>query len=397
MKAGFPPRVSQLPPAAGPLARSWPCLTRRDARGSGQVRRAFSLIEITVVMAALSLLAMLAGPSLMQQLAETERRQEMDTLSQIAQGLREHILSQRRVPSAAALPAELAGTLGWTTERVEQTRSGQRRAFLYDPALRIGSVTAGALPYVQSTSGASVLEGTRMVIVSTAGAPLPAVIANPGTNAATVFNLLWEAPDNRTAPPGWTLDGEWRDLLIQRVNLRPLFTQVVLNNQYYRFGRYSVDNTNAPVALTNSSFAAWFLGRTLLGLHGHGTGPLQSVQVIPSPDSKDRDPAYTWFPSYVYEQGVWRGRLFMSAPQPRRSGNDLQAAYEIFMSGPPNVYKVGSVTQSSVTWAMYNFMSNYVVWADSGFSASAKVNLNLWQSSMASQVQTYCNKKASAN
>jgi len=66
------------------------------------------------------------------------------------------------------------------------------------------------------------------------------------------------------------------------------------------------------------------------------------------------------------------------------------------MSGPPNVYKVGSVTQSSVTWAMYNFMSNYVVWANSGFSASAKVNVNLWQSSMASQVSTYCNKKASA-
>lgn len=360
-------------------------------------RRAFSLVEITVVLAALSLLTMLVAPGLMQQLAEAERRQEIATLSQIAQGLREHVLSNRRIPAAATLPADVAGTLGWTVERVQQTRSGQNRAFLYDPALRIGTTTAATLPYVQTASGADTLSGTRLVIVSTAGAPLPAVIYDPGTNAATVFNLLWSAPDNRTAPAGWTWGGEWRDILIQRVNLQPLFTRVVLNNQYYRFGRYSVDNTNAPVALTNSSFAAWFLGRTVLGLHGHDTGPLQSVQVVPSPDGANRDPAYSWFPSYVYEQGVWRGRLFMSTPLPRRSGNDLQAAYEIFMSGPPNVYKVGSVTQASVTWAMYNFMSNYVVWANSGFSSTTKVNLSLWQSSMAAQVTTYCNKKATAN
>lgn len=379
---------------AAPLGR--PRAVIRRSRRPGRARRAFSLVEITVVLAALSLLTMLVAPGLMQQLAEVERRQEIETLSQIAQGLREHVLSNRRLPAVATLPADVAGTLGWTVERVQQTRSGQNRAFLYDPALRIGATTAATLPYVQTTSGADTLSGVRLVIVSTAGTPLPAVLYDPGTNAATVFGLLWSAPDNRTAPPGWTWGGEWRDILIQRVNLQSLFTRVVLNNQYYRFGRYSVDNTNAPVALTNSSFAAWFLGRTVLGLHGHDTGPLQSVQVVPSPDGANRDPAYSWFPSYVYEQGVWRGRLFMSTPLPRRSGNDLQAAYEIFMSGPPNVYKVGSVTQASVTWAMYNFMSNYVVWADSGFSSAAKVNLNLWQSTMAAQVTTYCNKKASA-
>lgn len=377
-------------PPASRSGRPGPASNRRR-------RRAFSLLEITAVLGALSLLAMLVTPGLLQQLAEVERRQEIETLSQIAQGLREHVLSNRRVPAASTLAADVAGTLGWTVGRVQQTRGGQNRAFLYDPDLRIGAATAATLPYVQTTSGAATLAGTRLLIVSTAGAPLPAVIYDPGTNAATVFNLLWNAPDTRTAPAGWTWGGEWRDILIQRVNLRPLFTRVVLNNNFYRFGRYSVDNTNAPVALTNASFAAWFIGRTALGLHGHDNGPLQSLQVVPSPDGASRDPAYSWFPSYVYEQGVWRGRLFMSTPQPRRSGNDLQAAYEIFMSGPPNVYKVGSVTQASVTWAMYNFMSNYVVWANSGFSTSAKINLNLWQSTMASQVTTYCNKKASAN
>jgi hypothetical protein len=94
---------------------------------------------------------------------------------------------------------------------------------------------------------------------------------------------------------------------------------------------------------------------------------------------------------------MWRGRLFMSPSPPRRAGQDLQAAYEIFMSGPPNVYKVGSVNQASVTWSMYMFMSNYVLWAESGFDSSLKNRVVTWQRTMADQVTTYCNKKATAN
>lgn len=362
----------------------------------GRRTRAFTLVEITGVLGAMAILAMLVTPSLLQQLSELARRQEAEALSQIAQGLREYILDHRRVPAPATLAADVAGVLGWSTERVQLNRAGRARVFLYDPDLRIGATTASTLPYVQTPAGASTLSGTRLLIVSSLGGPLPEVLGNPGTNAATVFNLLWDTPDG-TRPAGWSWGGDWPNLLVQRLNLRPLFTLVVLNNNHIRYGRYSVDNTNAPVALSTNSFAAYFLGRTVLGLHADGTGPLQSVQVVPALDQSGRDPAYAWFPSYVYERGIWRGRLFMETPLPRRSGNDLQAAYEIFMSGPPNVYKVGSVTQASVTWAMYNFMSNYVVWANSGFSSAAKVNVNLWQSSMAAQVTTYCNKKASAN
>ena len=356
--------------------------------------RAFSLLEITAVLGLLTILAGLALPSLLQQLSELARRQETERLSQIGQGLREYILRTRQVPALNTLASNVAEVLGWPVEWVQATALGRPRVFFYDPLLQIGNTTASTLPYVQTPSGAAALSGARFLIVSSLGAALPSVIGNPGSNAVTVFNLLWDTPDG-TPPPGWTWGGEWREILVQRVNLQPLFTRVVLNNNHYRYGRYSVDNTNAPVELTTNSFTAFFLGRTQLGLHGDGTGPLQAVQLVPSAEAPTRDPTYAGYPSYVYERGIWRGRLFMEPPVPRRSGNDLQAAYEIFMSGPPNVYKVGSVTQSSVTWAMYNFMSNYVVWANSGFTAAAKVNVNLWQSSMASQVTTYCNKKAS--
>jgi type II secretory pathway pseudopilin PulG len=391
MKTRFSPppprprtRAARAWPAGPPGARAFP--PRRQ--------RAFSLLEIAGVLSVLTILASLALPSLLQQLSELARRQELERLSQIGQGLREYILRAHQVPALNTLATNVAEVLGWPVRWVLETAAGQPRVFLYDPELQIGTTTASTLPYVQTTSGAAALSGARFLIVSSLGAALPSVIGNPGSNAVTVFNLLWDAPDG-TPPPGWTWGGEWRQILVQRVNLQPLFTRVVLNNNHIRFGRYSVDNTNAPVALTTNSFTAFFLGRTQLGLHGDGTGPLQSVQLVPSAEAASRDPTYAWYPSYVYERGIWRGRLFMETPLPRRSGNDLQAAYEIFMSGPPNVYKVGSVTQSSVTWAMYNFMSNYVVWANSGFSTSAKVNVTLWQSSMATQVKTYCNKKAS--
>lgn len=370
-------------PAGRPAVRGFP--PRR--------LRAFSLLEITGVLGVLTILASLALPSLLQQLGELARRQESERLSQIGQGLREYILRTRQVPATTTLASNVAKVLGWPVRWVQETAAGQPRVFFYDPQLQIGTTTASTLPYVQTTSGAAAVSGARFLIVSTLGAPLPGVVGNPGNDAVRVFNLLWDAPDG-TQPPGWTWGGEWRHILVRRVNLQPLFTRVVLNNNHSRFGRYSVDNTNAPVALTTNSFTAFFLGRTQLGLHGDGTGPLQSVQVVPSAEAAGRDPTYAWYPSYVYERGIWRGRLFMEPPVPRRSGNDLQAAYEIFMSGPPNVYKVGSVTQSSVTWAMYNFMSYYVVWANNGFRAEDKVNVTLWQSSMAAQVSTYCNKKA---
>ncbi|MCZ7638794.1 MAG: hypothetical protein M5U12_23705 [Verrucomicrobia bacterium] len=197
-------------------------------------------------------------------------------------------------------------------------------------------------------------------------------------------------------PPGWTWGGDWSDLLVQRVNLRPLFTQVVLNNNSFNLGRYSIDNTNAPVPLPAPLHAAFYVNRTGLGLHSH-TGDLQVLQVVGDLTTDTANRVYSSLPSYVYEQNLWRGRLFMGLPPPRRAGQDLQAAYEIFMSGPPNVYKVGGVNQSSVTWSMYVFMSNYVVWADSGFAAAKKPAVATAQSSMASQLLTYCNKKASAN
>lgn len=352
------------------------------------------MIELIGVLSVLLILAVAVTPTLLTQLAQQARQREADTLSAIGGGLRESILASRQVPAAAAAPTNVAAILGWPVNTVLTNPAGNARVFFFDPALRLGATTAASLPYTQGTNGASNIVNAQMLLVSGLGAPLPAVIGRQGTNATAVFTALWNAED-ATTPPGWSWGGNWSDILIQRLDLRPLFTRVVLNNNTAQIGRFSIDNTNVHVALPSNPYASYYLARTGLGLHSD-TGPLQVMQIVPELNWSTNNPAYGWFPSYVYEQGIWRGRLFMGLPPPRRSGQDLQAAYEIFMSGPPNVYHVGGVNQSSVTWGMYLFMSNYVVWASSGFTASRRAAVVTSQTDLASQLITYCNKKAQA-
>jgi len=354
----------------------------------------FSMVELLAVLCVLAILGAAVAPSLLRALEAESKRREAQALSSISRGLREYVLQARQVPALAVLAGHVAQILGWPIQSVQTNAFGQARLFLYDPDLRIGSTTASTLPYTQGTLGASNVAGARFMAISSLNSPLPAILTQPGTNAAAVFAGIWEAPDE-TAPAGWTWGGKWDDIKIQRLNLAPLFTQVVLNNETAQMGRYSIDGTNTHVALPSNPFAAHFIARTALGLHDH-LGGLQAIQVVPDVTAGTNNLAYAFAPSYVYELGIWRGRLFMGIPPPSRSGQDLQAAYEIFISVPPNVYKVGGVNQSSLTWSMYLFMSNYVVWANSGFSAGARSAVVASQSSLSSQLSTYCNKKAHA-
>lgn len=354
----------------------------------------FSLVEVVGALCVLVILTAVVTPSLLRELEAEAKRQEAEALSAMSRGLREFMLNSRQVPAPAALAGGVAQTLGWPVNTVQTNAVGRPRFFLYDPGLRLGGTTASTLPYTQGILGASNVTGARLMVLSSLNSPLPDVLAAPGTNATTVFTRIWDAPDE-TTPVGWIWGGKWDDIKVQRLNLAPLFTQVVLNNNTAQMGRFSIDGTNVHTPLPSNPFAAHYFARTALGLHSHDGG-LQAVQVVPDITTETNNRAYAFAPSYVYEEGIWRGRLFMGIPPPRRSGQDLQAAYEIFMSGPPNVYKVGGVNQSSLTWSMYLFMSNYVVWADSGFSSSTRSAVVASQSSLNSQLLTYCNKKATS-
>lgn len=373
-------------------------LPRRAATGP---RRAFSMIEMLGVLVIIVILALALLPALIKQADITARDLEATNQRALADGLQTCVLKTRTVPAPATMAADIAAQLGWLVSDVATNARGYTRYFIADPALRLGT-SNGTLPYVQGTNGSIQPINPRVMILSSMGQDLPATVTSgPATNA-TVFEQIWASADG--VAPSEALAGvcRWDDVVIQRQNLGLLFTQVILNNNpstgytTNNLGRYSVDNTNQHVRLPAVPFSAWFLKGTALGLHG-SSGALQVLQVLQDCPQLTNGSPYFISPSFVYEKGVWRGKLFLEPDGGLvRCGADLQAAYDVFMSGPPNTYKVGSSTQTTVTWSMYMFMSNYCNWAYANFPVpSATYNALLAsKSSMATEVGNYNNKKA---
>lgn len=353
------------------------------------------------MLAILALMAAVLVPNEIRSLSDADREREAQALQRLKEGLREHILNTRSVPAAATVFTNVANTLGWEIGMARTNHRGNPRVYLVDPNFRMGATTATNLPFTQGVYGITNISNLRLMFLSSVGQPLPDIVTNPGTNAATVFQMIWHAPEG-TPPSGWSWGGDWADIRVARLSLDPLLARIRLINATNAsgvVGRFSVDNTNSSVALPTNDFSALYFVRSLLGLHSH-TSPfaLQTVQVLQDVPLATNGPPYLLMPTFVYEDGVWRGRLYKGTANQKHNGEDLQWAYEIFMSGPANVYKVGSVTQTSLTTRMWQFMSNYVRWTELGFSSSFRQSvLSPSQQAMASELSTYCNKKASAN
>jgi len=384
-------RIPGASQRAGPPGGRAP---RREAAGA--------LVWVMAMLATLSILAAVLMPNQIRSLSETDREREAQALQRLKEGLREYILNTRSVPAASTVFTNLADTLGWEIGMTRTNHRGNPRVYLVDPNFRMGATTANNLPFVQGVYGITNTSNLRLALVSSVGEPLPAILTNPGTNAALVFSMLWHAPEG-AEPPGWTWGGNWADIRVARLDLEPLLTRIRLinstNNADGVVGRFSVDNTNSSVALPTNDFSALYFVRSDLGLHSH-TSPyaLQTRQVLQDVPLATNGPPYLLMPTFVYEDGVWRGRFYKGTQAQKHNGDDLQWAYEIFMSGPANVYMVGAVTQTTLTTRMWEYMSNYVRWTELGFSSSFKSSvLQPSQQAMASELSTYCNKKASVN
>lgn len=380
---------------SGPLPQRGP-----RPRVGRRAERAYTLLIMTGVLAVLAILAAVLLPNRLQLSGEADRQREAEALQRLRDGLREYILSTRSVPAPSTVFSNVANLLGWELGMARTNHRGNPRLFLVDPNLRIGSKTASTLPFVQSTYGFTNISNLRMMFVSSVGEPLPAILLNPGSQAAQVFSMVWNAADGR-APVGWTNGGNWQDIRVSRLSLDPWITRVRLVDYAYAstMGRISVDNTNVTKQLPSCDFTTLYFVRTQLGLHSH-VSPyrLQVLQVLQDVPLATNGPPYLLAPTFVYEDGVWRGRLYKYNDAQKHDGEDLQWAYDIFMSGPANVYHVGTVTQDSLTLRMWQYMSNYVRWTELGFPTSFKNSvLAPSQQAMASELSTYCNKKASVN
>ncbi len=341
-------------------------------------QQGFSLVEMIGVLAIILILALAVQPSLMKQMDTVSRAQERSSLQTISDALNSYILLNHRIPGTNTIMTDVANQLGWLPGQVQTNALGGGRYFLVDPTVPNPSTgTNLSLPFTEVPGGPTNPPVNRVVLVTSMRTSIPASVLVGCTTNAVAFSNLWNAADG-VSPIGW-VDGSWDDIMVQRINLGPLFVQVILNSSSVTNGEYSIDGTNSHAALPKVPYSAYFLQGAVLGLHTNGGG-LQSLQVLQPYAGVNRltNNASYFFqvPSYVFDKGYWRGGLYVTAStgNTNGSGDVMQSAYDIFMSGPPRANAFG-VTQSSLTWDFYNFMSNYVYYAgaaNGGSFAAAK-------------------------
>lgn len=337
--------------------------------------RGFSLIELIGVLAVLTILALALIPSLVKQYDLAANNSEAATVKQLAGGLQAFIIRTRTIPNTNDMPTQIASQLGLLLSDVSKNARGNPRVFLADPTLSIGTNTTSKLPYLQGWGGATVITNARILIITSLGQPLPSGITNAGASGKAMFDMLWSAAD-KTTPTGWTWGGNFADIRIQRLDLTPLFVPLTLNNNSPDYGVYGVGDNSNPAPLATNCVSASYIQSTLLSLYDSKTN-LQTSEIL-------QDTC-----AFVYEKGIWRGKLFSDPNGYRRTGADLQAAYDIFMAAPPNPGAKFGTTQAQVTGDMIRYMSNYIYWATNSFSSSKKPGLTSAQSAMASDSKNY--------
>ncbi|MCZ7638792.1 MAG: type II secretion system GspH family protein [Verrucomicrobia bacterium] len=198
--------VFRRPVGTKPTGKA-PVRGRADRRSAGHKRSpqsaGFSLLGVIGVMAVMAILAMALLPTELGQIDAAARQKETEALSVMVGGLRNHILDTRSLPASGTVFTNIAQAIGWQLASVQTNPRGNPRVYLVDPALRLGTNTVATLPFVQPFLGVTNVEGGRVMLVSSLGRPLPTSVTAPGTNAAAVFEMLWNAGE-QVAPAGWT-------------------------------------------------------------------------------------------------------------------------------------------------------------------------------------------------
>ncbi len=357
--------------------------TRGSSRTFGPVaaRPGFTLIEMIGVLGVLAILATVILSNATLSLDTAAANLENTNLVNFATALQNNILRNRYIPGASDWATVIATELGVNVSSVTNTPRNLPRYFLIDPALQIYPYAAGTLPYAQSilvsniatTGQGSQPVSPRVMIVSSISTPLPSFVTS-GTPSSAVFNNLWNWTDQSVNPPsGWptSWNNYGRDLLVQRINLAPLFVHLTLQNYppppvSTIQGQYAIDRwaTLATNAVPNSPYKgvnAYLLKSTVLSLlqdAGSG-GTLQADQVL----SRDA--------SFFYIQQVWRGTIAYGtninlSGLPAAMGSAFLATAQAFNSSPWNTSALG-MSPPMVRNDMSNFLTAYIAWANAAF------------------------------
>ncbi|HVK59589.1 MAG TPA: prepilin-type N-terminal cleavage/methylation domain-containing protein [Candidatus Kapabacteria bacterium] len=323
--------------------------------------KAFTLIEMLAVVAAVAFLAAALLVPMIRQLDAIASRKETETLKAFVAAFRSHITRAvpKAVPAASDWATTIATQLGLQMSAVTNNPRGLRRVFLVDPALQLGSVRATNLPYnfniTTYTGFTNPPVSPRLLLISSLSAPLPnslvsGVGATSGTNA---FNNLWSTPEGQL-PTGWVWGGRGEDLKVERFNLEDLFVQVIFNNRDTNLTpRFRVDDSLETPVLYGSRNTYLLKGSELRLLNA--VGVLEYSEILNAPKS------------FTFEYGTWQGEAFVGHAVSQTSPLDLQRVMNTFMNAPTNPAAKFGASQLTVSNALVVFLNEYVAWRDNGY------------------------------
>jgi prepilin-type N-terminal cleavage/methylation domain-containing protein len=314
--------------------------------------RGWTLIESIAVLAVIAILAAILVPPVIKRVDRAVWTRETAELDAYSDALKQSIIRTKSVPTYTNWASTIASQMSTPVSGVLTNARRYARTFLIDPTRNM------TLPYTQTINGTGKPNNLRMMIVSSLAGALTIPTGEPSSSD---FDTLWNTPDGGT-PAGWTISGD--DLRIEKLDLEPLFHQVVLFNHDPTnvVAPFSVDRlaTNTVASGTNpqadGSTTGWkkyYLEGTDLWLLDSNYNPRTRYLVRRSV-------------SFVFESGAWRGQIQGGetfADTNGQQASDFLRLATTFYNAPQNSGAGNGASPSAVLVSMYTFMFDYVFWA----------------------------------
>lgn len=318
----------------------------------------FSLIELAGVMLIISILAAAIIPAVLSQLDAAARTKEAKDLNAFAAALQASILRTGYIPTATDWAAAVADEVANAPSNVSTNQRHFARAYLINPAL---SLAGTGLPYQQGTNGTARPANATLMIVGSTRGNLPLV------SGATAFTELWNTAPGQKPATWTTYRGNGDDLLVQRINLEPLFCRLILHNLATngqpRF-KINANSNGVALAVNASARVSYYLKGTVVGLFDPNANPssatnLQVREIL-------RDDTHR-----VFDGTYWRDQLLQGSVSTTASNSSGIASQFLAADPPHDVHDndhhhyegKGNVTPAGVAAMLYGYMFAYTAWS----------------------------------